>query len=238
MLPYFEVHEIGALGLHVRAFGACVTAGIVIGHVVMLRRARAVGLGPPRVVETFAIAVVAAAIAGSFVASAISGGGASLFAHGTTLSSIAALVCAAACGAVFARVKKLPLLRLADAAAYAFPFGWIVARSGCALVHDHLGRASDSWLAVRFPSGARYDLAVAEVLATPLLIVLVLALARRARAPGVIAGATAMGYAALRFAVDLLRDAPPPTPAQWFSIATFALGAALVARRPSRSARA
>jgi prolipoprotein diacylglyceryltransferase len=48
-------------------------------------------------------------------------------------------------------------LRLLDTAAFAVPFAAALGRLGCALAHEHPGRLSKSWLAVRYPGGARYD---------------------------------------------------------------------------------
>jgi hypothetical protein len=35
----------------------------------------------------------------------------------------------------------------------AFPLAWVFGRAGCATVHDHPGRLSDAWFAVRWPMG-------------------------------------------------------------------------------------
>ncbi len=57
--------------------------------------------------------------------------------------------------------------------AWAFPFGWVFGRIGCALVQDHPGVWSSSWLAVQYPGGSRYDLAVLEVFLLPVLALLI-----------------------------------------------------------------
>jgi len=51
-----------------------------------------------------------------------------------------------------------------DAVGFVFPFCWTIARTGCALAHDHVGIASTSWIAVRFPAGPRLDLGLIEAL--------------------------------------------------------------------------
>jgi prolipoprotein diacylglyceryltransferase len=67
-------------------------------------------------------------------------------------SSIGGLIGASLTGVVFLKATGRPL-RYFDAAALAFPSAWILFRAGCALAHDHIGPASSSPLAVRFPGG-------------------------------------------------------------------------------------
>ncbi len=52
-----------------------------------------------------------------------------------------------------ARLLSLRFFRMFDAMFYALPFGWFFLRAGCALVHDHVGVASEGPLAVAFPWG-------------------------------------------------------------------------------------
>ena len=87
----------------------------------------------------------------------------------------------------------------------AFAWGWPLVRLGCALVHDHLGRASHGPLAVAFPEGGRYDLGVLEWLASVPLLAVALWLARRDPPAGVLAGTFGLAFAATRLPVELLR---------------------------------
>src|SRR5690606_17900974 len=49
---------------------------------------------------------------------------------------------------VWSRRRGLPVLPVADAAAFSFPFGWFFGRMGCFTVHDHPGAVTDFFLAV------------------------------------------------------------------------------------------
>lgn len=73
-------------------------------------------------------------------------------------------------------IDRRTILMLSDLVAYAFPFAWLLARSGCALAHDHPGRLSSSILAMRFSDGQRLDCGLLELFATPVLILLVVVL--------------------------------------------------------------
>ena len=108
-------------------------------------------------------------------------------------------------------------------------------RAGCAIAHDHKGRLTDSWLAVRFPDGPRYDLGLLELALTPILVAVVTWVARHDRRPGMITGALAVAYAILRFPLDFLRatdlgvESDPRhfglTPAQWACFLLLGVGA-------------
>ena len=105
-------------------------------------------------------------------------------------------------------------------------------------MHDHPGRLSSSPLAVRFPGGARFDLGLFEFALTPLLIAVVVLVARRTRRPGAVSASLALAYAVLRFPLDALRAtdlgaASDPryaglTPGQWASLALLGLAAYLL----------
>jgi phosphatidylglycerol:prolipoprotein diacylglycerol transferase len=202
VIPYFELRSIDVGGLHVPTFGALLTMGIVVGHLVMVRRARTCGMSG---VDGLAVASVAGGVVGNWLAGAVANG-----IEPAALSSLPTLAGSLAGAAAFVRMRRLPFARCADIGAYAFPFGWSVARTGCALVHDHLGRLSESPLAVRFPDGARFDAGLAEALCMPILVALALALGRAPRRTGVLAGAMLGGYGVIRLGVAWLCEG-----AQW-----------------------
>ncbi len=221
MIPEYHFDRLSLGPIHLQVFGTLLVLGIIVGHSLLVRRAREDELGSPRVIEGFAITLGAGALIVGFVAERVFGLG---------LSSVAGAVGALAAGVVYALAFHLDLLRLADALASAFPAGWLVARLGCAAVHDHLSGPSSSIFAVRFAAGPRLDLGLIEALLTPLLLLAAL-LARRTRRPGAVAAAVALGYVLIRFPLDFLRenDARPAglTLAQWGCLPLLALGAAL-----------
>ncbi len=166
------------------------------------------------------------------------------------------------------RPEPLPLLPVAEIMMATFPVTWVLARLGCALVHDHPGRlaASGSWLALAWPTGpedglvhalgplryvygstSRYDLGLIEAFLT---IPLALALATTWRRPvrlGSYSAVVCLTYAPVRFVLDFLRATDVPeadrryaslTFAQWFCVGMFAAGVAVVVRVLQPSLRA
>src|SRR5262249_46746852 len=155
----------------------------------LVRRARALHLADPWTIELFAITTVGSGLIGAYIEGAIlsrvadaarsmglAGGGAL---SRVAVSSLGGFAGAVLSGAAFCWRRKLDPWRFADLGAYAFPFAWFFARMGCATAHDHLGKLSDAWLAVRFPSGPRLDMGLLEWMSIPPLIALVVIVARR-----------------------------------------------------------
>ena len=140
----------------------------------------------------------------------------------------------------YTRKEKIPALVYADAVALGLAVGWIFGRTGCFTAHDHPGRHTDFFLAVRYPGGPRHDLGFEELLFTIVMTAILFFYARRPRVPGRIIGLYAVMYAPVRFGLDFLRatDVPLPderylglTPAQWACLGTVAVGVWLL-RRP------
>lgn len=214
MLPYVPQPVLRVGGLELAAFELLSTGAVVLGHQLAIRRAARQGFaGDPawRIVTW----TVVAGLIGSHLAALLFyephrvleepllllqlGGG---------MSSFGGMIGGAA-GAWWAMAREglAPARRLAflDAVAFAFPFAWVLGRTGCALAHDHLGVASNHWLAVAFPDGGRLDLGLLELLWTLLLAALWLALDRRPRRSGTYTAAWLLLYGPVRFGLDALR---------------------------------
>jgi len=137
--------------------------------------------------------------------------------------------------------EKIPRLPYADAVALGLAVGWIFGRLGCTTAHDHPGRRTTFFLAVRYPEGARHDLGFYELLFTLVMTAILFRYAKKPRPEGRIIGLFAVMYAPVRFFLDFLRatDVVRPyeryaglTPAQWACLATLGVGVWLM-RRPS-----
>lgn len=101
--------------------------------------------------------------------------------------------------------------RFADIIAYGFPLGWFFGRMGCASVHDHIGRLTDSPLGVEFPAnhfaaGTRFELGLLEMMWTVPVMLLFLWLGRKDQPPGTFLGLFFLFYAPTRFFLDSLRQ--------------------------------
>jgi phosphatidylglycerol:prolipoprotein diacylglycerol transferase len=133
----------------------------------------------------------------------------------------------------------MPRLPYADSVALGLAPAWVLGRLGCFTAHDHPGRHTQFFLAVRYPEGPRHDLGLYEALLTIALTVVLYNYARRPHPAGTLIALDCTLYAPMRFGLDFLRatdvEHPDPryaglTPAQWACVACFALGLYLLSR--------
>ena len=154
-----------------------------------------------------------------------------------TMSSFGGLI-GGILGGVFAlRRRKFSVTQIVeffDITAYAFAFAWIFGRLGCSLAHDHVGIATGSFLAVRFPGGPRYDLGLLELFWTLAFCALQLWLDRKPRPAGFFVALFLVAYGPVRFGLDMLRIGDERylgwTPGQYASLAAAAIGLALLVK--------
>ncbi len=232
----------------IKPFGALVAAGVYLGVMIGARLGKARGIHPDAM-SRFMFWVLAFAFVFGHVLDTVFYHPArvvsdplSLLRLWDGLSSFGGFIGAAL--GVFAfkwRFKVKRVLPFADTMAAAFPVGWTLGRTGCAVVHDHPGIRSDLWFAVAFRDGGRFDLGLYEMLFALVMAITCLTLARRPRPPGFFLGFTMLAYAPVRFALDFLRARPGDvagadprywmlTPAQWASFVMVAAGFALLWR--------
>lgn len=121
------------------------------------------------------------------------------------LSSFGGFLGAAVALHIHLRRQKRTFIPWADALTLGFVPAWTLARFGCFLAHDHIGKRSDFFLAVDFPGGPRHDLGLYEALYSLLWTVVIYAIARYRPARGTIAALTCIAYAVVRFPMDFLR---------------------------------
>jgi phosphatidylglycerol:prolipoprotein diacylglycerol transferase len=160
----------------------------------------------------------------------------------------------------FCRIHKIGVLAWADSVAPSLCVGLAITRIGCFLGGCDFGRDWNGAWAVRFPAGSPaflqqrllgllppgataslpvHPTQLYESLAGVALLALVLAVRRRQRAAGQALAAFAMGYAVLRYLIEIVRADPdrgtigPWSTSQFIAIATFlaATGLLYVLRR-------
>jgi len=145
----------------------------------------------------------------------------------------------------YAYWKRLDFLCYADAMMWAAVHAWVLARIGCAFVHDHPGLFTLAWFSVRWPLDhpdqiynlnqlpGRHDLGLYEVFLTlAILILLYLTNRRGQRFAGFNVALAFCMYAPVRFFMDFLRvddiHYGGLTPAQYGTIVMFLVGAAII----------
>jgi len=158
------------------------------------------------------------------------------------------LIGAALACVLFARLKKLPLWKLADITAPSIALGFAIGRIGCLLNGCCFGRHCDLPWAIRFP--ADHPTHGAPVHPTEIYdslwgfgLYLTLAwLFRRKKFDGQVFGVFLVAYAVLRSLVEFFRGDYPPekfygslTPAQLVSIGILGAGLALFWILPRRN---
>ncbi len=248
MIPYFELRTLPIAGdLSLAVFGTLVAIGVFAGAFFAESRARALGTSESNIHAAIAWAVVPGFISAHLVALAphldrpAGWSPRILLEFWNGMSSFGGFA-GAFLGLAFyySRRAAASWLSVAEILVQALVVGWVFGRLGCTLVHDHIGRPSDFWLAIRFPDGPRHDLGFYELLYTVLVLLpAVLVLNRRARAPGTGIAWIALLYAPARFLGDFLRNTDLTnadvrylglTLAQYCCIALAAVGLAFVRR--------
>ena len=231
----------------IKPFGTLVALGVYIGSVIAVRHAKERGLDVKRMSE-FIFWVVGLGFVGGHVLDAIfyhPGRVAKdplyLFYLWDGLSSYGGFT-GALIGAVSWKLyRRQKILAYCEMVNSAFPLAWVFGRAGCSVAHDHPGRFSDGWYAVRYPHGdgviGRFDLGLYEfLLAIPLAVSFLLLWKRKPdRRMGFYTGVMCTAYAPVRFGLDFLREveggisgADPRygglTPAQWASFGLLGIG--------------
>jgi len=136
---------------------------------------------------------------------------------------------------IFSKVRKLAWKDLAlylDILALWLWLGWGIGRLGCFLIHDHIGRLSNFFLAINFTGGTRFDLGLLEsILAFILFIIFGLLFKKITQlCAGYVLLYSFAAYAFIRFWLDFLRANDMMgsdirywqlTPAQWGMMLVF-----------------
>lgn len=247
-------------GIPLYAYGLMLTVSVIVGRLLALRLAVRAGIDR-QLADRCALWTLVGAIVGSRLLFVVTNldqfnnvfeifawwkGG--VVAYGGFLGGLAAAI-------VFCRLHKISLLTWADCVAPSLCVGLAITRVGCFLGGCDFGRAWEGPWAVRFPAGSPASVQQAqlgllpsgameslpvhptqlyEALAGVALLVLVLAVRRRQRVAGNALAAFAMGYAVLRYLIEMVRADPlrgvigPFSTSQFIAIVTFVAAAALL----------
>ncbi|MDQ7814933.1 MAG: prolipoprotein diacylglyceryl transferase [Patescibacteria group bacterium] len=243
MLPWIESHTIPLGPIQLQTWGTFVAAGILIGSYISARRAKAKGLDEKHIWDMLFWVIVS-----SFV-------GARLFhvlfydlghylqrpwdAIDPRLPGFAmwgGFLGAAIAFILLVRIKKLDFLRYADASVWGIPWGIMIGRIGCFLIHDHPGTLSHSLLAVRYPDGqGRHDLGLYLSLSGLVMGLIFLVLNRKDRRAGFYLGTWIAVEAFTRLWLDFYRLVDVKyfglTPTQWLTFPALTVGLYLVATK-------
>jgi len=238
----------------IKPFGTLVALGVYIGSVVAMRRAKERGLDAKKMNE-FIFWSIGLGFVGGHVLDAVFYHPARvardplyIFMLWDGLSSYGGFIGALTGALLWRRSRRESILKYCEVVNSAFPLAWVFGRAGCASVHDHPGRLSDAWFAVRYPASGlglgdqgyvgRFDLGLYEcLLSIPLAIAFWILWRRKPVRPlGFYTGIMCTVYAPVRFFLDFLREQEQHglsggdprylglTPAQWACFGLLAMG--------------
>ncbi len=250
MIPWFQYTVVYIGPIPIQVWGFFVALGMVVSILLLRNMAKQQGLRPELFLD-YAVWMIIGGIIGArlfhivfyepmfFLSNPIE-----VFKiwHGG-LSSFGGLTGAAVAFYVYRRWKdtqKLPLLQMTDILSFAAIYGWIVGRIGCFMIHDHLGKPCNCFLAINGPDQPRLDMALVEIISLLPLAVLFLFLRKKQLSHGVFTGILFVYYGVLRFILDFYRAIDIAaadaryfglTPGQYFAILLSVFGLWLLRKK-------
>jgi phosphatidylglycerol:prolipoprotein diacylglycerol transferase len=217
VIPYYPEPDfrIGPIELH--AFGLMLVAAVLLGGYIMVKRACVLKMSGHLMFSVSQWAIACGLIGADLAKFAmdytpvIRAHPSIVFTTSFGIRSIGG-VAGGLMGALICcrlrRVSWFETFRMLDIMAFAMPFAFMVGRLGCALVHDHPGIPSTSWIAVQFPDGPRYDLGLVEFLFLIPMSALFYLLDRKPRPAGFFLALYGVLYGGLRIWLDTLHIQP------------------------------
>lgn len=217
MIPFFQANVILFGPLTIQVWGLFVSLGIVEGIILARILAKKVFLSPDVIVDLSLWALIGGII-GARLGHVFFYEPVYYFNHLKEIffiwqggaSSLGGFLGAAIALLIFARKRSFSwkeLLPYFDILAVSLWLGWGIGRIGCFMIHDHVGRLSNFWLAVNFPGGARFDLGLLEsLLAFSIFIVFYFLFRRLIKLRwGLVFIYSFLTFAVFRFCLDFLR---------------------------------
>ncbi len=251
-IPWFKLEPLYVGPIPIQPFGVLVACGVLLGMKVAEKWSQRNGVSPAEssdlVGHVLILGFTGAIILNTifyypeklaFLAEQNDEGKYTPWEAFTGLSSFGGFIGALIGCWVWKRRRMGHLLPVADAASFAFPFGWFFGRLGCFVVHDHPGAITDFPLAVAqyeihgVAGPPRHDLGLYEVFWSAGAVLVFMLFARKPRPWGFYLTMLPILYMPIRFFLDYLRaDASeggdvrygPFTPGQYGSIAMFLMG--------------
>lgn len=250
MIPYFPQPQLRLGPVTIHAFGVLVACALLVGMRIVRRRAAAQGLPDKEVGRFLSWALIGGFVGAHLVDRLVyfpretMADPFTLLRFWESLSSFGGFLGGTAGALLFLRRHAVPgtTWKYVDSFAYAFPFAWVLGRTGCFVAYDHPGRPTDFFLGQVYKDGVvRHNLGLEEAIYTIFIAALFCALGQRRRFAGFFLGLFMLIYAPFRFSVDFLRIVDVRygglTPGQYGCVALALGGIAILIfrRRAQRS---
>ncbi len=200
-------------------YGVMVAAGVFLGSWIFQRNAYSRGYSPELVSRLILWSVVWGITGGRLLhvlvhapyyyanplqILSIRNGG--LAVEGAVISALAFI-------SIYSKIRRFNLPEVLDLMALPIPLGQALGRTGCFLNGCCYGRHTELFTGVRFPflSGRVHPTQLYYVLLDVLLFLFLSSVSARKLKPGVVFGSYMMGFAVIRYTVDMLRGDLRPT---------------------------
>jgi phosphatidylglycerol:prolipoprotein diacylglycerol transferase len=216
VFPYLQIPPLHLGPLTLYPFRTLVAMGVLVGYFTMMRRTRRAGLDSGRAAALCVSTLIPGFLGAHWFKLLYQPGrlAADLWAFLRIMSGISSFggIAGGLAGvAIFFWSRPIPareMWRYLDLLGYSFLCGMVFGRIGCFQAHDHPGFRTTSWLAVRYPGGSRYDLALLELIAIFVLLALFRMWARFGWPAGSYLGVVLVLYPAFRLWLDTLHEHP------------------------------
>jgi phosphatidylglycerol---prolipoprotein diacylglyceryl transferase len=218
MVPYFELKTLTLGPLQLPVFGSLLVSAIIIARWRLLRMERAEGLSAERSMAVLCLVMLIGGLFFAHLAKIALDDFSMLLARPAVvlrttkgIRSVGGLFGGLLAGIVWCRLRGVTgaeTLRMLDRITFVLPVSWMIGRLGCALIHDHIGQSSTSWMAVAFPDGSAYDLGLIEFVFLIPLSLLFWMLGRQPRPAGFFFGLFGVLYGGFRAWLDTLQKHP------------------------------
>ncbi len=243
MIPWFQYNVVYLGPLPLQVWGFFVACGIALSLILLYRFGKKKGFDPSQLLD-HAVWIIIVGLIFSRIFHIVFYEPAFYISnpleiikiwHGG-LSSYGGFVGAIIGFFLFAKKRKIDrkkFLKISDLVGWTAIFGWIIARVGCFMIHDHMGKPCDCFLAINTPDGPRLEMAFLEILALLPLAILFIFLRNKKMPEGWFISVLAIYYGITRFVLDFFRATDIAqadaryfglTPAQYFSMVAFGFG--------------
>lgn len=241
MIPYLPQPEFTIFGITIYAFNILILISIILGYRLVLRKAKDFGLDPEVMRNVFYIVLPSALILCVifqtlwYFPERITWASWYKIDTWTGISSFGGFLGAALALIIYFSRKSSPkFIDYAEPLLYAFVFGWIIARFGCTLAHDHPGVPSNFLLAFNYPSGvyggvSRHNLGFYEALYSIVLFTYLHFRIKNRFKQGWLVAVSFISYSIVRFLFETLRATDlPGSDARYLSLTPAQLGCPLL----------
>lgn len=247
MIPWFQYNVVYIGPIPIQVWGFFVACGIGLSLFLLYRRAKGAGYVPEKIIDqAMAMVIVGLVCARLFhiifynptyylaepwrIVQIWHGG---MSSYGGFFGALLGFLW-------YARrhsIKKRAQMRIADMMSFTAIFGWIVARIGCFMIHDHIGKQCNCFLSIQTEDGARLEMALLEIIVLLPLALAFIFLRKKKLPDGMITSILFLYYGIIRFTLDFFRatdiagaDARYAglTPAQYFSMVVAIVAAVAI----------